>query len=225
MLPTAPRVAGKPVHVVTVNDYLAQRDAEQLRPVYNALGLSVGFVVQGQPPEQRRAAYACDVTYCTNKDLVFDYLRDRLALGSRRARARLLVDELFSGRRGGRLLLRGLHVAIVDEADSILIDEARTPLILSGSDGEEEDAEVYEVALDIVSQLRVGDDYELMPQDRNLKLTVRGKQNLQRLVGDRSGLWAARRAREELAERALSALHCPSGRALHHRRWQGADRR
>ncbi|MEJ0018372.1 MAG: DEAD/DEAH box helicase [Acetobacteraceae bacterium] len=200
-------LSGRPVHVVTVNDYLAERDAEQLRPVYNALGLSVGLVVQGQSPEQRRAAYACDVTYCTNKDLVFDYLRDRLALGTRRARSRLLVDEVLSGRSGDRLLLRGLHVAIVDEADSVLIDEARTPLILSGSDGGEEDAAVYEAALDIARQLRAGEDYELRPQDRDLTLTPRGRLALQRLAGGRGGLWAARRAREELAERALSALH------------------
>ncbi|MFY9699784.1 MAG: hypothetical protein WAK34_15955 [Rhodoplanes sp.] len=86
---------GRPVHVVTVNDYLARRDAEQLRPVYAALGLSTGLVENGQEPRERQQAYACDITYCTNKELVFDYLRDRLALGVRRGRARLLVDELF----------------------------------------------------------------------------------------------------------------------------------
>ena len=86
---------GRPVHVVTVNDYLARRDAEQLAPVYNALGLTVGLVEHGQQPQERQRAYASDVTYCTNKELVFDYLRDRLALGPRRARARLLVDEIF----------------------------------------------------------------------------------------------------------------------------------
>ena len=89
---------GRPVHIVTVNDYLARRDAEQLRPVYNALGLTVGLVEHGQQPQERQRAYACDVTYCTNKELVFDYLRDRLALGARRARARLLVDEIFKTR-------------------------------------------------------------------------------------------------------------------------------
>ena len=200
-------LAGRPVHVVTVNDYLAQRDAEQLRPVYGALGLSVGLVVQGQPPEERRAAYSRDVTYCTNKDLVFDYLRDRLALGRRRARSRQLVDEIMTGQSTGRLLLRGLHVAIVDEADSILIDEARTPLILSGSDGEEVSGELYQAALEMAHQLRVGIDYELLPQDRTLKLTEAGKQALTLLARDKTGLWGARRAREELAEQALSALH------------------
>lgn len=200
-------LSGRPVHIVTVNDYLARRDAEQLQPIYAALGLRVGLVVHGQPAEERRLAYACDVTYCTNKDLVFDYLRDRLALGRRRARTRQLVDEMLTGQVGGRLLLRGLHVAIVDEADSILIDEARTPLILSGSDGEDEAGDLYEAALEMARQLQVGRDYELLVQDRRLRLTEEGKQTLARLAGDKSGLWSARRAREELAEQALSALH------------------
>src|SRR6266849_5148579 len=129
---------GRPVHIVTVNYYLARRDAEQFRSAYNALGLTVGLVEHGQQFQDRQRAYACDVTYCTNKELVFDYLRDRLALGTRRAHARLLVDELFQDRAAGssrKLLLRGLNFAIVDEADSVLIDEARTPLILSGIQG------------------------------------------------------------------------------------------
>ncbi len=125
-------LAGMPVHVVTVNDYLAKRDAELMRPVYEALGLSVGVVTQGQHPTARRQAYACDVTYCTNKDLVFDYLRDRIALGRKTSRIQLQIERV-SGQssRLSRLLLRGLHFAIVDEADSVLIDEARTPLIIS----------------------------------------------------------------------------------------------
>ena len=129
---------GRPVHIITVNDYLARRDAEEFGPVYNALGLSVGLVQQGQGPQDRQQAYMCDITYCTNKELVFDYLRDRLALGDRRSRSRLLLDEIVKTSPSGgsqRLLLRGLHFAIVDEADSVLIDEARTPLILSGPAG------------------------------------------------------------------------------------------
>src|SRR5262249_29486632 len=88
----ATALMGRPVHVITVNDYPARRDAEQLAPVYDALGLTVGLVEHGQLPQERQHAYARDVTYCTNKELVFDYLRDRLALGSRRAGARLLID-------------------------------------------------------------------------------------------------------------------------------------
>ena len=100
-----PAIAGglmrRPVHIVTVNDYLARRDAEELGPVYRALGLSVGLVEHGQQAQERQRAYACDVAYCTNKELVFDYLRDRLALGDRRARTRLMLDDLFNLGRGG----------------------------------------------------------------------------------------------------------------------------
>ena len=199
-------LAGKPVHVVTVNDYLAARDAEQLRPVLAALGITTGLVVLDDPPELHRAAYAADVTYCTNKDLVFDYLRDRMALGPRRGRARLAVDQLAGG-RPAPLLLRGLHVAIVDEADSVLIDEARTPLILSGGDGAPETAAFYAEALALADQLEPGADYRLIPAERSLHLTERGRARLATLAAGRPGLWSVRRAREELAEQALQARH------------------
>jgi preprotein translocase subunit SecA len=116
-------LAGKGVHVVTVNEYLAQRDAEWMGPVYRLLGLSVGVITSGQPQAEKRAAYACDVTYGTNNEFGFDYLRDNLA-------ARL-EDRVQ----------RGQPFAIVDEVDSILIDEARTPLIISGP--AEESTELY----------------------------------------------------------------------------------
>ena len=90
-------LAGIPVHIITVNDYLAARDAEWMGPIYRALGLSVGVIVHGMAHEARQAAYACDVTYCTNKELVFDYLRDRLVLGRHAERIRLQVDRLSGG--------------------------------------------------------------------------------------------------------------------------------
>ena len=99
------------------SDELARRDADLMAELYRFFGLTVGTVVHGIDANARRAAYRCDITYCTNKELVFDYLRDRLALGARRARARLLVHELFKTGLAGRapaLLLRGLHFAIVD---------------------------------------------------------------------------------------------------------------
>ena len=202
---------GRPVHVVTVNDYLARRDAEQLAPVYNALGLTVGLVEHGQQPQERQRAYASDVTYCTNKELVFDYLRDRLALGPRRARARLLVDEIFKTGLAGRhqrLLLRGLHFAIVDEADSVLIDEARTPLILSGmQQGTANEAGLYDTALDIARRLAAGEDFHVLANEKAIRLTARGERQIAKLVAGLSGLWAIRRAREELVQHALAALH------------------
>src|SRR5690242_12491919 len=115
-------LAGVPVHVVTVNDYLARRDAEWMGPIYEALGLSVGVIVHGMDAEARRDAYACDVTYCTNKELAFDYLKDRIALRDQPSRLRLQLERLYADARPRRLLLRGLHYAIVDEADSVLVD-------------------------------------------------------------------------------------------------------
>jgi preprotein translocase subunit SecA len=202
---------GRPVHIVTVNDYLARRDAVQFRSVYNALGLTVGLVEHDQQFQARQSAYACDVTYCTNKELVFDYLRDRIALGTRRAHARVLLDELFGDKPAGtsrKLLLRGLNFAIVDEADSILIDEARTPLILSGvQGGNADDDGMYETALDLVKRLTPSEDFRLRPDEKAIVLTARGKRQVADLATGLSGLWAIRRAREELIQQALSAQH------------------
>jgi preprotein translocase subunit SecA len=207
----AAALMGRPVHIVTVNDYLARRDAELFRPACNALGLTVGLVEHGQQFQDRQRAYGCDVTYCTNKELVFDYLRDRLALGARRGRARLLVDELFKTRSAGqprRLLLRGLHFAIVDEADSVLIDEARTPLILSGMPGEaENDAGLYETALDFARRLVPDEDFHVLASRKAIRLTAHGEGRMAELATGLQGLWAIRRAREELVQQALSALH------------------
>ena len=202
-------LAGKPVHIVTVNDYLAARDSAQLRPVYEALGLTVGLVVHGQPPEARRAAYAASVTYCTNKDLVFDYLRDRLFAGRHRGAARQMIRGLTRESADGALLLRGLHVAIVDEADSILIDEARTPLILAGIDNSNavRTDKLYGDALRLVGSLNHGAHWLLGTRERSVELTPEGRQELARRTSGWPGIWVARRAREELAERALSALH------------------
>jgi preprotein translocase subunit SecA len=125
-------LAGVPVHIITVNDYLAERDATWMGPVYRALGLEVGVIKHGMDPDARRNAYRCDVTYCTNKEVAFDYLKDRITLWDRPSQIRLQMERLY-GRdsRVNRLLMRGLHFAIVDEADSVLVDEARTPLIIS----------------------------------------------------------------------------------------------
>ncbi len=124
--------AGVPTHVVTVNDYLAQRDATTMGPLFALFGLRVGIVHSGVEQAERAAEYAQPLTYCTNKDLVFDYLRDRVGSRGLRSNAQRSVRQLNTGSRHDEgLRLRGLHFAIVDEADSILIDEARTPLILS----------------------------------------------------------------------------------------------
>lgn len=201
-------LAGMPVHIVTVNDYLVSRDADWMGPVYQALGLTVGQITQGMSLTARQSAYRCDVTYCNNKELVFDYLKDRIVLGNRTFRAHLELENLYrDDARAGRLLLRGLHFAIVDEADSILIDEARTPLIISGErhGGLQED--IYRQALNLVARLERGADFIVDGADQGVRLTGRGKASLEKHAVSLKGVWLSKRNREELATLALVATH------------------
>ena len=131
---------GKGVHIVTVNDYLAKRDAEWMGEVHKFLGLSVGVVLNSMKAEERREAYACDITYVTNNELGFDYLRDNMVIYK------------------AQLVLRDLHYAIIDEVDSVLIDEARTPLIISGQSGKS--TKLYEVCDVLAKQMKRGEDME-----------------------------------------------------------------
>lgn len=162
-------LTGNGVHIVTVNDYLARRDSEEMGKVYGFLGLTTGLIVNGQSSEEKQAAYACDITYGTNNEIGFDYLRDNMAL------------------RKEDLVLRKLNFAVVDEVDSILIDEARTPLIISGR-GEKSD-ELYKKADAFVRRLRakvvkemdtksdnenVVEDYIVDEKGKRATLTARG---------------------------------------------------
>lgn len=201
-------LAGVPVHVVTVNEYLAQRDATTMGPLYQALGLTVGVVVPGMSLEARQAAYACDVTYCTNKELAFDYLKDRLLLGREQSRLHLQVERLAgASARLPRLLLRGLSYAIVDEADSVLIDEARTPLIIAGGADHQSEPPAYHHVLALAGQLSAGQDFVYDERERTVQLTTGGQERLARLTQGAGGLWAGQRRREALISQALTALH------------------
>jgi preprotein translocase subunit SecA len=200
-------LCGIPVHVITVNDYLAKRDYELLRPVYETLGLTVGLIQQGEDPLFRRNAYSCDVTYVTNKEVAFDYLRDRISLQSRRSKStRVLSDWNDPIDDAPQLLLRGLQFAIVDEADSVLIDEARTPLIISSSLETSTNPDQYNVALSIAGRLVDQRDFQILEKERSVKLTATGSARAAELAAERDGVWRSRRAREELVEQALSAL-------------------
>jgi preprotein translocase subunit SecA len=201
-------LAGLPVHVVTVNDYLAARDAELTKPIYDWLGLSVGVVVAGQSVDQRRAAYACDITYCTNKELAFDYLRDRIILGQNGGNLRLKLERL-QGRmpRADQLRLRGLHFAIVDEADSVLVDEARTPLVISGEAKGEISTTTAKEALDLAGLLESGKHYVLVAAQKRIVLTPEGRETIAAFADERGQEWRGVVVREELARQALSALH------------------
>ena len=203
----AAALSGRPVHIVTVNDYLAERDANRLRPVYAALGLTVGLVKQGDDLEERRRAYAADVTYVTNKELTFDYLKDRIATAASRGNARHKVASLFGGETSGGLLLRGLHVAIVDEADSVLIDEARTPLIISAERGNEGLAEMAGRALYIGRDLDAPEHFAVDVATRSLLLSNAGRDVIAQRSEGFAGLFRARHAREQLVTQALTALN------------------
>ncbi|MDQ6733293.1 MAG: preprotein translocase subunit SecA [Nitrospirota bacterium] len=200
-------LAGIPVHVVTVNDYLAGRDADSMGPVYAALGLTVGVVKQGMDPEARRAAYACDVTYCTNKELVFDYLKDRLVVGQMPSQTHLHLERLHGPDTSQRLLLRGLHYAIVDEADSVLVDEARTPLIIAQRSHEAMEQTVYEQALKLASHLTEGEEFVVDHAERDVRLTGQGEARLGELAKSLGGVWKGGRRREAFVQQALTAQH------------------
>ncbi|WP_436494113.1 accessory Sec system translocase SecA2 [Actinokineospora sp. HUAS TT18] len=154
---------GRSVHVMSVNDYLARRDAEWMAPVYGLLGVSVGWVDQESTPDERRAAYGKDVTYGAVSEIGFDVLRDRLCTD---------VDDLVH---------RDPDVALIDEADSVLVDEARVPLVMAGStDDAKGDPEVAA----IVRALRPGRDYERDEDNRNAWLTARGAKSVEKALGD-----------------------------------------
>jgi preprotein translocase subunit SecA len=197
-------LAGRAVHVVTVNDYLAERDAAQMGPLYARLGLTTGCVKQGQQPPERRAAYACDIAYCSNKEVAFDYLRDRLVLGGKPHPIAMRMGALAGGDAGSQLLLRGLQFAIVDEADSVLVDEARTPLILSGMSDQSGSDVVHRDALEIAQALEAS-HYRIGEQ--GVEITDAGLQRLEALAKERGGVWNGPRRRERLVRQALTALH------------------
>ena len=205
---------GRGCHVLTVNDYLAQRDAELMQPLYKFCGLRVSALTEEMEPPERRDAYACDITYCTNKSVTADYLRDKLALG----RLSGLTDALLVKRLGGirinslrgqpdALMMRSLDTVIVDEADSILIDEAVTPLIISMESQDAERIASFAVAADLALKLDEGRDFKINRTYREINFTARGRRRLAEACHGMSGYWQGTRLREELVNQALSARH------------------
>ena len=156
-------LTGKGVHVITVNDYLATRDSEQMGQLYNFLGLSVGLIVHGLDFNQRKEAYAADITYGTNNEFGFDYLRDNMVMHPE------------------NMVQRELNYALVDEVDSILIDEARTPLIISGP--AEKPKDYYTVVSKLIPRLRAEEDYTVDEKAKNVVLTEEGVAHVERLLG------------------------------------------
>ena len=200
---------GSGVHLMTTNDYLASRDAEHFRAFYRAMGVSVGSITAESEPAERRAAYRADVTYLTNQEAAADFLRDRVALGQGTNLDRVLLGKLLGGKAAtSGTVQRGLEHAIVDEADSILIDEAVTPLILSGEAPlSESELDNLRRAASLAQQLDEGEHYRIDAKHRDVEVTRSGKRRLAELSGDLSGLWRSPRIRLELVSRALSAEH------------------
>lgn len=192
-------LAGVPVHLITSNDYLAGRDADQLRPLALRLGLTVGVIAQAMDAPARRAAYAASITFCSAREIVFDYLRDRLHAPPALTRG----PQPASGR-----VLRGLCMAIVDEADSVLIDEAATPFILSESFAEPAQVAVCTQALRIAARLRAGFDFRVDARSSAIELTPAGQTAIAAAPSDIANtLWSIPRYREEMTQHAIRALH------------------
>ncbi|PIS31159.1 preprotein translocase subunit SecA [Candidatus Saganbacteria bacterium CG08_land_8_20_14_0_20_45_16] len=181
-------LTGQGVHVVTVNDYLAKRDAEWMGPIYQKLGLTVGIIQHWMEPQARRQAYAADITYGTNNEFGFDYLRDNMAVSPEHC------------------VQRQLHYAIVDEVDSILIDEARTPLIISGM--VEDTLQGYLKADQIVRKLVLGSDFTVDEKTKNATLSDMGIRKLERLLGLEYLFDVANMDLAHQINQALRAHHC-----------------
>ncbi len=187
-------LSSKGVHVVTVNDYLARRDMEWMGPLYMGLGLTVGAIQSDMDPAERQAAYACDITYGTNNEFGFDYLRDNMRVAAR-------GDERYPSRL--QQSQGPLHFAIIDEVDNILIDEARTPLIISGP--AHENVKKYADADRIARQLQKGVHFEVNEKDHNVSLTDQGVREAERLAGVESFYTAGNMEWPHLIDNSLKA--------------------
>ncbi|MCU0711441.1 MAG: preprotein translocase subunit SecA [Pirellula sp.] len=201
-------LVGKGAHLATVNDYLAERDAEWMRPLYKMLGLDVGVVLTEMNQDERRTAYAADVTYGTAKEFGFDFLRDRLLM---RAQGRAVDDFLGMGSQerwkssGDQPVQRGMHFVLVDEADSILIDEARTPLIIGSLGDETRDLVIatYKWASHHAPNFVINDHFTIAEDSRKIELNGKGRQFVRSLPRDELIRTAALVDLYEFIERAI----------------------
>ncbi len=196
---------GQGCHVMTVNDYLAARDAEEMQKLYAFCGLSCASVTGELKPDARRSAYQADITYSTNKETCADFLRDRLALGHNPGLAPSLLRQIAGNRQPSQIVMRGLHYAIIDEADSVLIDEAVTPLIISGDGNNPVQKEVFEKAAEIAREMEIDRDFKLNLQYREIVLTPAGEDRIDELCKNLGGVWHGQRRRREFIQQALTA--------------------
>lgn len=198
---------GRPCHVITVNDYLVQRDSDGLRPLYAFCGVKNSFVTGTMPPDQRKIAYRADVVYITSKELLADFLRDRIRLSGLYNPERWGIRRLLQPRMAveNGLVQRGLHSAIVDEADSVLIDEAVTPLIISAPRPNTMLTNAVEMASHLADSLEHGKDYKVDLQYGDVEFTDDGRDRVEERCGLLPGFWRGEWRREELLKQALVA--------------------
>lgn len=198
---------GHPCHVITVNDYLAERDTERMGPIFRFCELRVDVVKSAMEPPARRRAYGADVTYTTSKEVVADFLRDRLQLGIMadpgRRNLRRLLQGGFAGQDGA--VMRGLHTAIIDEADSVLIDEAVTPLIISRENPNPELKAACEASSAWAADFVRGRDYRVDEAFKQIEFLPEGEVRLARGGDKLGGIWRGPSRRSELVRQALSA--------------------
>ena len=208
--------SARPCHVITANDYLAQRDAQEMQPLFLACGLSVASVHAQVEPGERPGCYAHDVVYLTAKELLADYLRDDIGSGSMRQREQAAFQAWLGGHGtpgssaasvSGCLLVRGLHTAIVDEADSILIDEAVTPLILAAPRESRGLAEAVAAVAVLADRLVQGSDYRVQTNARSVFLLPSGLDQLTEVAHTIPVVWRPAARREELLRQALLVRH------------------
>jgi preprotein translocase subunit SecA len=200
--------AGIPVHLMTSNEYLAVRDAQASAPIFHLLGIRCGAIVQAMERDERRRVYCNDVVYCTASEVIFDYLRDRLE-GADSSILKKRLDRVTTGSNHTAPVLRGLCFALVDEADSILIDDASTPFILASSTTKSETTPTFPLALDIAAKLHQTTHYRLFKGRKQVELTLEGKKQVDHFCETLPGLFSSNaRYRTELVELALAAQHC-----------------
>ncbi len=203
--------SGRPVHVITVNDYLVARDAQLMGPVYEMLGMRVGHVVHETTPQERVDMYRRGIVYVTSKELVADFLRDQIQLGNLRTSVQTAVGILANPAPRNPTMLPGLFRVLVDEADSLLVDEAVTPLIISNSPDDEANATLYHAAHAIALQMREGPDFTIDWTVRNIDLTLHGQERIDTIaesLASHDGFWKGKRRREELVTQAITGRYC-----------------
>ena len=196
-----------PCHVITVNDYLVGRDAEWLQPLYDRCLVSVGTVTGKMPEPERRAGHNCDVTYTTSKELLADLLRDQMKRDFGNLRSRRLLRQVLGSRysRAPKEVLRGIHTAIVDEADSVLVDEAVTPLIISSSKPNESLKHAILRADSLCNALERYRHYQINETFKEIEFTSEGQERVAFLAQDWTGIWRSPARREELVLQGIVA--------------------